>query len=221
MVKIGLNIEKPIADVKLTRYACYLVALNGNPRIEQVAFAQAYFVTQTRTLEVLQQKMIELERLDSRAKLKVTEKEFADMAFGRGVDAFGMATIRSRGDEALFGRGTGDMKQKLGITKGPLADFLPNVTLKAKDLATAMTMENTRKNNLTGLKPITETHIGTNSSVRGALLKSNIHPEDLPASEDIKLIEARHRKEKKELEERQRQELKEATKRLKQAHKDV
>lgn len=216
-VKTGLNnVEKPVSDIKLTRYASYLVSLNGDPRKEEVAFAQAYFVSQTRKLEVLQQRMAELERLDAREKLKLTEKEFGDMVFGRGVDGPGIAFIRNAGDEALFGIPTAQMKSKLGVTKGPLADFLPNVTLKAKDLATAMTMENTRKKNLSGTPYIAKEHIETNSNVRGALTKTNIFPENLPASEDIKLIEARHRKEKKELEERQKSELGEAAKQLKE-----
>lgn len=215
-VKTGLDkVEKNIPDIKLTRYASYLISLNGDPRKEEVAFAQAYFVSQTRKLEVLQQRMAELERLDAREKLKITEKEFGDMVFGRGVDGSGIAFIRNAGDQALFGVSTAEMKQKLGVSKGPLADFLPNVTLKAKDLATAMTMENTRNKNLRGSRHIANEHIETNSNVRGALTKANIFPENLPPSEDIKLIESRHRKERKELEQRQREELDQAARQLK------
>jgi len=145
MVGIGSEAEREIEDIKLTRYACYLIAVNGDPRKPEIAFAQAYFVTRTREIEVLQQRMTELERIDAREKLRITEKEFGDMAFTRGVDGKGIAQIRSFGDRALFGKSTDEMKQKFGVKKGALADVLPSVTLKAKDLATAMTNENSRK----------------------------------------------------------------------------
>lgn len=216
-VKGGMDIEKSIPDIKLTRYACYLTALNGDPRKEEIAFAQAYFITQTRELEVLQQKMVELERIDSRIKLKITEKEFSNLAFSRGVDGRGISEIRSFGDQALFGgKTTDDMKRKLGVVNKsqPLADFLPNVTLKAKDLATAMTTENTRQKNLRGKGQILSEHVTSNRSVREALVKTNIYPENLPPAEDIKKIESRHRKEKRDLEKRQKNELEQATKKL-------
>jgi DNA-damage-inducible protein D len=217
MVKVGLGLEKPAHDIKLTRYACYLITLNGDPRKEEIAFAQAYFVSQTRTIEVLQQKMAELERIDAREKLKITEKEFGAMAYSRGVDGKGIGLIRSSGDQALFGgRSTEEMKQKFGIAKGkPLADFLPNVTLKAKDLAAAMTIENSRRKNLSGQAHIMGEHVNNNNSVRQALTRTDIYPENLPPSEDIKKIEARHRKETKALQEKQRKELEKATKKLK------
>lgn len=222
-VKGGMDIEKSVSDIRLTRYACYLIAVNGNPRKEEIAFAQAYFVTQTRKIEVLQQRMIELERIDARTKLKMTEKEFADTVFVRGVDGKGIAQIRSFGDRALFGgKTTEEMKEKLGIEKTkPLADFLPNVTLKAKDLATAMTTENTRKKNLMGQVPISNEHIMSNENVRGALVKTNIYPEQLPAVEDIKKIEARHRKEMKELQDKHREELEGAARKLKESNGNI
>ncbi len=213
MVKIGSDAQKELADIKLTRYACYLVTLNGDPRKEEIAFAQAYFVTQTRQIEVLQKKMADLERIDARVKLKVTEREFSALAYSRGVDGRGIGEIRSFGDQALFGgKTTEEMKKKLGIIKTkPLADFLPNVTLKAKDLATAMTSENTRRKNLVGKGPILKEHVGSNKSVREALVKTNIYPENLPVAEDIKKIEAKHRKELKKLQKKHRAELAEAT----------
>lgn len=206
--------SKEVGDIKLTRYACYLITLNGDPKKEAIAFAQAYFVTQTRTVELLQQRMAELERIDAREKLKITEKEFSDMAFSRGVDGKGIGEIRAKGDEALFGgRTTDEMKQKLGIQpKKPLADYLPNVTLKAKDLATAMTIEKTRQNNLSGKNEIRDEHVNNNQNVRGALTKTGIFPESLPAAEDIKKIEAKHRKEMKALQKKQREELGRASK---------
>lgn len=215
-VKTGIDLEKPIPDIRLTRYACYLIAINGDPRKPEIAFAQAYFVTQTRKIEVLEQRMIELERIDARDKLRLTEKEFGAMAYSRGVDGRGIAEIRSFGDQALFGgKTTEDMKRKFGVpSQKPLADFLPNVTLKAKDLATAMTTENTRQKNLSGKGKILAEHVSSNRNVRGALTATKIFPENLPPTEDIKKIETRHRQEVKELQKRQQEELKEATKRL-------
>lgn len=214
MVKIGSDAERETQDIKLTRYGCYLITINGDPRKEEIAFAQAYFVTQTRTIELLQQHMVELERIDAREKLKITEKEFSNMAFSRGVDAKGIGEIRAKGDEALFGgRTTDEMKQKFGVSsKKPLADYLPNVTLKAKDLAAAMTIEKTRQDNLSGKSEIRDGHITSNINVRGALTKTGIYPESLPVAEDIKKIEARHRKEMKVLQKKQREELNQVSK---------
>lgn len=215
-IKMPKGATKEISDIKLTRYACYLITINGDPRKEEIAFAQAYFVSQTRTVELMQQRMEELERIEAREKLKLTEKEFNAMAFSRGVDGRGIGEIRAKGDEALFGgRTTDEMKQKLGIrSKKPLADYLPNVTLKAKDLATAMTIEKTRQHNLSGKIEIRDEHVVNNQNVRGALTKTGIYPESLPASEDIKKIEARHRKEMNALQKKQRKELDVASKKL-------
>lgn len=208
----GKNTEQEIDDVKLTRYACYLTALNGDPRKEEIAFAQAYFVTQTRKMEFIEQRMAELERLTVREKLSLTEKEFASVAFGRGVDGRGLGEIRSFGDKALFGgKSTDEMKKKLGITKvKPLADFLPDITLKAKDLATAMTTENTKRKDLQGKGKILQEHVTSNSSVRGALVNTGIYPESLPPAEDINKLKARHKKEMKELQIRHKKELESA-----------
>lgn len=215
-IEMPKGASKEVVDIKLTRYACYLVTLNGDPKKEAIAFAQAYFVSQTRTIELMQQRMAELERIDAREKLKITEKEFSNMAFGRGVDSRGIGEIRAKGDQALFGgRTTDEMKQKLGIQpKKPLADYLPNVTLKAKDLATAMTIEKTRQHNLSGKNQIRDEHVNNNRNVRGALTKTGIWPESLPVAEDIKKIEARHRKETKALQKKQRDELGRAAKKL-------
>lgn len=218
-VELGSGSVREISDIKLTRYASYLIAVNGDPRKHEIAFAQAYFVTQTRKLEVMHQRMQDLERLDAREKLKITEKEFGAIIFSRGVDGKGIGLIRSRGDEELFGkRKTELVKKQMGVANSKsLADVLPTVTLKAKDLATAMTTENTRQKNLYGLTAIGKEHVQNNQSVRSALVKSGIYPEKLPPAEDIKRIEARHRKELKELQKKQKLELDQATKKMKQA----
>jgi len=218
MVETGSGASREIDDIKLSRFASYMVTLNGDSRKQEIAVAQAYFVTQTRKFEIIEQRMQELERIDSREKLKITEKEFGAMVFARGVDGPGIAKIRSRGDEELFGgRTTNEMKDKLMVSREkPIADVLPNVTLKAKDLATAMTTENARRKNLFGLVPIGKEHVSNNQNVRSALVKTGIFPEELPPAEDIKRIEAKHRKEIKMLQQKQRKELENATKRLKQ-----
>jgi len=204
--KIG---EEYVEDIKLTRYAAYLIAINGDPKKQEIAFAQAYFVTQTRKMEELQQHLLDFQRLDAREKLKVTEKEFSDMVFTRGVDGQGIAKIRHRGDQELFGQSkTTSIKKFLNVPANrAVADVLPTVTLKAKDLAAAMTIENSRQKNLYGLVPIGTEHVKNNISVRGALVQSGINPENLPTAEDIKAVESRHRKQRKELERKQRKEL--------------
>ena len=198
----GLNSIIDAGDIKLTRYACYLVAVNGDPKKQEIAFAQAYFITQTRRFEVLEAKMEEYARLNSRNKLIITEKEFGDFALARGVDGKGIGMIRSRGDQELFGGvKTSEMKESLGIPdKKPLADFLPNITLKAKDLATAMTTENAKRKNLSGLIPIGREHVVNNKNVREALVKTGIYPESLAIAEDVKIIQKRHEKELSEIE---------------------
>jgi DNA-damage-inducible protein D len=212
MVSIGSGAEKEIEDIKLTRYACYLVTLNGDPRKIEIAFAQAYFATQTRKMELIEQRMAELERLTEREKLSITEKGFAALVFSRGVDGRGLSEIRSFGDKALFGgKTTDDMKKRLGAGKNtPLADVLPKVTISAKEFAAAITSENTKRKNLQGKGSILGEHVNNNSIVRDALIKTNIYPESLPPAEDIKKMQARHKKEMRELKKRQNYEIKAA-----------
>lgn len=216
LVDIGSGAQREVDDMVLSRYASYLVAINGDPRKQEIAVAQTYFVTQTRKIEVIQERLEELERLSAREKLKITEKEFADTIFARGVDGPGIALIRKRGDQELFGLSRhDDVKKKFGIgDKKPLADVLPTVTLKAKDLATAMTTENARQRNLQGLTSLGTEHVKNNQGVREALIKSGIFPEKLPPAEDIKEIEKRHREQLKILRIAQKKELEQAKKKL-------
>jgi DNA-damage-inducible protein D len=191
MVKIGSGAERNREDIMLTRYACYLIAQNGDPKKEQIAFAQSYFAIQTRKQELLEDRIQLMERLEAREKLAATETELSKNIYERGVDNAGFARIRSNGDWALFGGyNTSDMKRKLAIKENrPLADFLPTITITAKQLATEITNFNVNKNNLKGEKKITTEHIQNNKDVRDLLGKSGIKPEELPVEEDIKKLE--------------------------------
>jgi DNA-damage-inducible protein D len=191
MVQIGSGAERKQEDIMLTRYACYLIAQNGDPKKEQIAFAQSYFAIQTRKQELLEERIQLMERLQAREKLAATETELSKNIFERGVDNTGFARIRSKGDWAMFGgHNTSDMKRKLGIKENrPLADFLPTITITAKQLATEITNFNVKKNNLKGEGNITSEHVKNNNDVRSLLGKSGIKPEELPAEEDIKKLE--------------------------------
>lgn len=201
MVSIGSGANREIDDIMLTRYACYLIAQNGDSRKEQIAFAQTYFALQTRKQELIAQRLELEDRLQARAKLKESETELSKNIYERGVDESGFARIRSKGDGALFGGYTTQgMKEKLDIPdKRPLADFLPTITITAKNLATEITNHNTRENNLHGEKSITNEHIKNNESVRGLLVDRGIKPEDLPASEDLKKLERKVKSDEKKL----------------------
>ena len=201
MVEIGSSSERGIADVMLTRYACYLIAQNGDPRKSEIAFAQAYFAVQTRKQEIIEERIAEINRLQLREKLKENEKLLSQNIFERGVDEKGFGRIRSKGDTALFGGYTTvEMKEKYNIKSGPLADRLPSVTLAAKSLATEMTNLNIDEKDLYGEYNITEEHVSNNASVRKMLEERDIIPENLPPEEDIKKIERRVGTEKKKLE---------------------
>lgn len=201
VIEKGKGAKENIPDIALTRYACYLIAQNADPSKTQVAFAQTYFALQTRKQEVLEERLAERERLDAREKLTQTERDLSGALYQRGVDEVGFAIIRSRGDAALFGGNpTKEMKRKLGIPKTrPIADFLPTVTIKAKDLAAEITKITVNSTDLYGRDPICAEHESNNSNVRDALTKSGIYPERLSAEEDIKKVERRLKSEEKKL----------------------
>ena len=193
MVKIGLGSERTIDDVMLTRYACYLIAQNGDPRKEEIAFAQTYFALQTRKQEIIEERIRLQERLLARQKLTESETELSKNIFERGVDESGFGRIRSKGDSALFGGNTtAQMKKKLGTPDSrPLADFLPTVTIAAKNLATEITNHNVKQNDLKGEPSITTEHVQNNKSVRNMLVERGIKPEELPPEDDLKKLERR------------------------------
>lgn len=200
MVDLGSGASREIADVKLTRYACYLIAQNGDPRKEEIAFAQSYFAQQTRKQELIEEHMKNLQRLENRDKLRASEKQLSKNIYERGVDDAGFGRIRSAGDFALFGRSTQSMKERYGVTKGrPLADFLPNLTIAAKNLATEMTNYNTETKDLYGETSITHEHVQNNSTIRNMLGERGIKPENLPPAEDIKKVERRVKSNEKKL----------------------
>lgn len=195
-VEIGSDTEREIDDIMLTRYACYLIAQNGDPRKEEIAFAQSYFATQTRKQELIEQRVALIERLNARKKLVASETELSKLIYERGVDDDGFARIRSKGDQVLFGGyNTAQIKRKFGIPQHkPLADFLPTITITAKNLATEITNFSIKKDQLKGEEGITKEHMRNNADVRKLLSKRNIKPEELPPEEDIKKLERRVKK---------------------------
>ena len=191
MVDAGIA-KRAVIDYKLTRYACYLIAQNGDSRKPQVAFAQTYFAVQTRKAEVIEQRLLDCERLKAREKLSQTEKQLSGILYERGIDNKGFAIIRSKGDQALFNLSTQMLKKRMNVpTNRPIADFLPTISIKAKDLAAEMTNVNVQTKDLYGQSPIEKEHIDNNTAVRDMLLQRGIKPEQLSPDEDIKKVQRR------------------------------
>jgi DNA-damage-inducible protein D len=201
MVPLGSGSERELEDILLTRYACYLIAQNGDPRKEEIAFAQSYFAVQTRKQEIIEDHIRLVERIKARKQLKDSEKELSRNIYERGVDESGFARIRSKGDMALFGGHTTQMmKKRLDIAENrPLADFLPTVTITAKNLATEITNFNVTKEDMQGEDPIAVEHVQNNQDIRDLLLKRGIRPETLAPEEDLIKLERRVKSQEKQI----------------------